>query len=173
MPASFELHRYTALLGIGFGLVHALVLLGDQYINYTLPELVVPFLGSNYRPEWVGFGQLSFYMLLVVAFSFYIRDKLGVLAWRLIHMLSFALFLMVLVHGIQSGTDSGSLFGAAIYWVCGLSVLLGSIYRMVAHRKDTARATVPVGGPVIAAGRAQARSSQQPARPAHKRDDLS
>jgi predicted ferric reductase len=173
MTPSFELHRYTALLGIGFGLVHALVLLGDQYINYTLPELVVPFLGSNYRPEWVGFGQLSFYMLLVVAFSFYVRDRLGVLAWRLIHMLSFALFLMVLVHGVQSGTDSGSLFGAAIYWVCGLSVLLGSIYRVVAHRKDTARATVPAGGPVIAAGRAQARPSQPPARSTYKRDDPS
>src|SRR5690242_14472757 len=27
LPGSFELHRFTALLGLGFGLVHALVLL--------------------------------------------------------------------------------------------------------------------------------------------------
>ena len=50
MPGSFELHRFTALLGIGFGLVHALVLLGDQYMNYTVGQLLVPFMGGNYRP---------------------------------------------------------------------------------------------------------------------------
>src|SRR5437868_6332154 len=66
MPGSFELHRFTGLLGIGFGLVHALALLGDQYINYTLPQLLVPFMSVNYLPEWVGFGQLSFYLLVVV-----------------------------------------------------------------------------------------------------------
>src|SRR3954454_14139668 len=32
MPATYELHRITALLGLGFGTVHALVLLGDQYM---------------------------------------------------------------------------------------------------------------------------------------------
>src|SRR5439155_11876718 len=70
MPTSYEIHRFTGFLGIGFGLIHALVLLGDKYITYTLPQLLVPFLSSNYRPEWVGFGQLSFYLLLVVAFCF-------------------------------------------------------------------------------------------------------
>src|SRR5437762_1171366 len=65
MPASFELHRYTALLGLGFALFHALVLLGDKYINYTLLQLLVPFMSSNYLPEWVGFVQIAFYLLSV------------------------------------------------------------------------------------------------------------
>src|SRR5206468_4591015 len=43
MPASYELHRYTALLGLAFALFHALVLLGDQYINYTIGQLLIPF----------------------------------------------------------------------------------------------------------------------------------
>src|SRR5438876_1040548 len=48
MLGSFELHRFTALLGIGFGLVHALVLLGDKYMNYTLGQLLVPFMSGSY-----------------------------------------------------------------------------------------------------------------------------
>ena len=114
MPGSLELHRFTGLLGIGFGVVHALVLLGDKYMNYTLGQLLVPFMAGDYRAEWVGFGQLSFYLLAVVAFSWYVRDRLGVHAWRLIHMLSFALFLMVLIHGLQSGTDSGSIWALTL-----------------------------------------------------------
>ncbi|HYP42088.1 MAG TPA: hypothetical protein VEX13_17160, partial [Chloroflexia bacterium] len=56
MPASFELHRFTALLGLGMGLTHALVLLGDRSLNYTLGQILVPFLGGTYHAQWVGFG---------------------------------------------------------------------------------------------------------------------
>lgn len=149
MPSSFEIHRFTALLGIGFGLIHALVLLGDAYMNYTLGQLLVPFMGSNYRPEWVGFGQLAFYILLVVAFSFYVRGRLGVHAWRLIHMLSFALFLMVLIHGVQSGTDTSSLWASALYWVSGLSVLILSVYRVISVRKGRSKASRQAVGLVV------------------------
>jgi len=155
MPGSYELHKYTGLLGIGFGLVHALVLLGDKYINYNLAQLLVPFMGSNYRPEWVGFGQVAFYMLVVVAFTFYIRGRLGVRTWRLIHMLSFALFLMVLIHGVQSGTDTTSLWASALYWISAISVLLGTIHRVITARQGRAKRAVASTGLVALAGRAQ------------------
>jgi predicted ferric reductase len=160
MPVSFELHRFTALLGLGFALVHALVLLGDQYSNYTLAQLLVPFLGSNYRPEWVGFGQLSFYLLGVVAFSFYVRDRLGAHVWRLIHMLSFALFVMVMLHGIKSGTDTGNLLAIALYVSSALSVAVCAIYRLV-HPRDPAGDFREATGLVITAGRAQTGRSRK------------
>ena len=156
MPGSLELHRFTGLLGIGFGLVHALVLLGDKYMNYTLGQLLVPFMAGNYRAEWVGFGQLSFYLLVVVAFSWYVRDRLGVHAWRLVHMLSFALFLMVLIHGLKSGTDSQSPWALALYWGSGTSVLLGSVYRVVAMRKGRAKEALRATGLIAVGGRAPA-----------------
>jgi predicted ferric reductase len=157
MPGSFELHRFTSLLGIGFGLIHALVLLGDKYMNYTLGQLLVPFLGGSYRAEWVGFGQLSFYMLVVVAFSFYVRDKLGVHAWRTIHMLSFALFLMVLIHGVQSGSDSQSVWALGLYWGSALSVLVGSVLRVVTVRRGRSKEASAARGLVAVGGRAQQR----------------
>src|SRR5437879_4195909 len=85
-------------------------------VTFSLWKMLGPFMSGRSTPVWIGFGQLAFYLLAVVAFSFYVRDRLGVHAWRLIHMLSFALFLMVLVHGLQSGTDSQSLWALALYW---------------------------------------------------------
>src|SRR5207244_5798559 len=108
----------------------------------------------SYKPEWIGFGQLAFYLLVVVAFSFYVRDRLGVHAWRLIHMLSFALFLMVLIHGLKSGTDSQSPWALALYWGSGASVLLASVYRVVAVRRGRAKEAVGATGLIAVSGRA-------------------
>jgi predicted ferric reductase len=155
MPTSYELHRITALLGLGFAAVHALVLLGDRYIGYNLAQLLVPFMGNNYRPEWVGFGQLSLYALAVVALSFYARDRIGVRTWRLIHMLSFALFLMSLVHGLQSGTDSSSWWAMGLYWVSAATVLFGSVYRVAAARAGKHKRTLEGSGMVVVGNRAR------------------
>jgi predicted ferric reductase len=163
MPASFELHRYTALLGLGFALFHALILLGDKYINYTLVQLLIPFMSSNYLPEWVGFGQVAFYLLSVVALSFYFRDRIGVRTWRLIHMLSFALFLAAMVHGLQSGTDSTDWWAQGLYWVSIASVLFGSVYRVIALRIGRSRKALAASGLVAAAGRAQVSPSRRQA----------
>ncbi len=155
MPGSFELHRFTALLGLGFAAIHALVLLGDQYIGYTLGQILVPFMSSNYQPVWVGFGQLALYMLGVVAFSFYVKDRLGTRAWRMLHMLSFALFVLTIAHGLGSGTDSATLPAQALYWGSGASVLFLSIYRIVAVRQGRTKAALPRTAPVALAGRVQ------------------
>jgi predicted ferric reductase len=156
LPGSFELHRFTALLGLGFAAMHALVLLGDAYMNYTLAQLLVPFMSTNYRQAWVGFGQLAIYLLAVVAFSFYVKDRLGIHAWRLIHMLSFALFLMTIIHGVAGGTDSGSLWAQALYWSAALSVLGLSVYRVLAVRRGRVKAHPAAKGLVATAGRAPA-----------------
>jgi predicted ferric reductase len=165
MPASFELHRFTALLGLGLGLTHALVLLGDRSLNYTLGQLLVPFLAGTYHAQWVGFGQLAFYLLAVVALSFYFRGRLGIHAWRMIHMLSFALFLMVLIHGLKSGSASQNPWALALYWGSGASVILGSVYRVMSVRRGRAKSAVVQTGLVVVGGRAQARPGQATPRP--------
>lgn len=151
LQGSFELHRFTALLGLGFALMHSLVLLGDQYINFSLGQILVPFISGSYRPAWVGFGQLALYLLAVVAFSFYVKDRLGTYTWRLIHMVSFALFLMTLVHSMASGTDSPSFWAQALYWGSAVSVLGLSVYRVVAVRRGRAKVAL-VGTGLIASG---------------------
>lgn len=136
---AFELHQYTSLLGLAFALFHALILLGDRYIGYTLAQLLTPFGSVNYRPLSVALGQIGFYLAFVVTATFYVRRLITQRVWRIIHYLSFVVFLMVLVHGVTSGTDSGTTWARALYWVSGGSVLFLTIYRILSARVQTPR----------------------------------
>jgi hypothetical protein len=35
-PTAFDLHQFTSLLGLAFAVFRGLILLGDQYIKYTV-----------------------------------------------------------------------------------------------------------------------------------------
>jgi len=141
-PAAFAIHEYVSLLGLAFALFHAMVLLGDHYINFTVAQIFMPFSTVDYRPLWVGVGQIGFYVWLIVALSFYIRSMIGQKTWRVLHYLSFAMYLMGLSHGIFSGTDSTETWAQWYYWVSAGSLLFLLIHRIVntAFEKITARA---------------------------------
>lgn len=133
-PTAFDLHQHASLLGLAFALFHGLILIGDRYTNYTVGQLLVPFASSNYRPVWVGLGQIGFYLLAGVGLSFYVRRRIGQRRWRVIHYLSFAVFALALVHGLFSGTDSVLPWVRSIYWVSAGSLLFLTIYRVLATR---------------------------------------
>lgn len=117
----FDLHQVSGLLVVGLLALHVFALLGDPYIGYTVPQLLVPFL-SPYRPWPVALGVLGFYLTLVVTFTFYIRRRIGQRTWRLIHYGSFAVFALGLLHGVLSGTDSGTPWAVAIYAASALGI---------------------------------------------------
>ena len=131
MPATFAIHEYVSLLGLAFALIHALVLLGDRYINFTLLQIFIPFGTAGYRPFWVGVGQISFYVWLIVALSFYIRPVIGQKFWRLLHYLSFAMYLIGIVHAIFSGTDTSMSWAHNYYWFSAGSLIFLFFIRIV------------------------------------------
>lgn len=130
-PTAFDLHQHVSLLGLAFALFHGLILVGDRYIGYTVGQVLIPFAGLGYRPTWVGIGQLGFYLLAIVALSFYVRKSIGHKAWRLIHYFSFLMFVMAMAHGVMSGTDSGAWWATALYWSSGGSTLFLTVYRIL------------------------------------------
>jgi predicted ferric reductase len=130
-PAAVDLHEHFSLLGLGFAMFHALVLLGDRYIGYTLAQVLLPFSGSSYRPFWVGIGQVGLYLLAVVTLSFYVRKPLGRVAWRAIHYASFIVFLLALAHGAFAGSDSSATWTSTYYQITGAAVLFLTIYRLL------------------------------------------
>ena len=46
---AFDLHQFTSLLGLGFAAFHALILLGNAFVPYSLVQIVVPFGNDAYR----------------------------------------------------------------------------------------------------------------------------
>jgi len=129
--AAFAVHEYVSLLGLAFAAFHAVVILGDHYINFTLLQLLVPFSTVGYRPLWVGVGQVGFYVWLIVALSFYIRSSIGQKTWRVLHYASFAMYLMGLFHGLFSGTDVTAPWAQNYYWISSGSLLFLLVGRIV------------------------------------------
>jgi predicted ferric reductase len=172
-PVAFALHEFVSLLGLAFGLFHALILLGDRYINYTLAQVLMPFGSVNYHPIWVGVGQIGFYTWAIISATFYIRQHIGSKAWKLIHYLSFFNFAIAVMHGIASGTDSATTWAQAVYWIMGGSVLFFTAVRVVAGvvqpksqpRHNVAAARQPQSAATAAARAMPPQRQTQPANP--------
>jgi predicted ferric reductase len=131
-PVAFALHEFASLLGLAFGLFHALILLGDRYINYKLAQILMPFGSVNYHPIWVGVGQIGFYTWAIVSATFYIKKYIGNKTWKFIHYLSFFNFAIAIRHGIASATYCPTAWAQAVYWIMGGSVLFFTAVRVVA-----------------------------------------
>ena len=130
-PVALDLHQHTSLLSMAFALFHALILMGDTYIAYTLPQILLPGASVNYKPIEVGLGQAALYLMALVGFSFYVRKQITQKVWRRIHYLSFVLFFLIMAHGILSGTDSATPWATTIYWVTGGGLLFLTVYRVL------------------------------------------
>jgi sulfoxide reductase heme-binding subunit YedZ len=123
-PLTMVLHSTISWLGLLFGIAHAMLLMADKYFTYRLTDLVVPFVGP-YRPFATGLGTLAFWILLVVTPSFALKKRLfSYRAWRTLHYLSYAAFILVTAHGLLTGTDATKLGFQVLF---GVSVLLSVI----------------------------------------------
>lgn len=131
-PVAFALHEFVSLLGLAFALFHALILLGDHYINYKLAQILMPFGSVNYHPVWVGIGQIAFYVWAIISATFYVRQWIGSKTWKYIHYISFFNFIIAVMHGIASGTDTTMDWAQAAYWFMGGTVLFLTVVRVVA-----------------------------------------
>src|SRR5512143_2854198 len=49
---SYDFHEFLSLLGLGFVLLHVVVLAVDKFLPFSLWQILVPFVDS-YRPLWV------------------------------------------------------------------------------------------------------------------------
>ncbi|KAF0111174.1 MAG: hypothetical protein FD147_1112 [Chloroflexi bacterium] len=136
LPPTIDLHQYTSILGLAFGLFHGLILLGDHFINFSFFQIMVPFSTTNFKPVAVGIGQLGFYLMAIITISFYVRKKIGGKTWRVIHFGSFASYLFALLHGISAGSDTTTIWAQAIYWTTGIILLYMIVYRILFSRAN-------------------------------------
>ena len=127
---AFDFHEFISLLTIGFVLLHVSVLMVDRYLPYTLWQILVPLL-STYRPIWVGLGIISFYLILLVTITFYLRNRIGMKSFRAIHWLSFAAYLGVTFHALYAGTDAPLLSMQLLYRGTALVIIFLTVYWLV------------------------------------------
>ena len=116
------MHRFLSILAVVFSLFHVYILLGDQFFNFSVWQLSVPF-ASPYRTLAVAAGVVSMYGLLLVTASFYVRKFIGYRTWRALHFVTFAMYAGVTLHGITAGTDTTQTWARLLYASTGIIVL--------------------------------------------------
>jgi predicted ferric reductase len=127
---TYDFHEFISLLSMAFTLVHVVVLTLDRYLPYSIVQILVPFI-SPYRPFWVGVGVIAFYVILLVTITFYLRNRIGMRAFRIIHVFSLLGYIGVTLHGYYAGTDTALPSMQILYKVTGLAVLFLTVYWLV------------------------------------------
>jgi sulfoxide reductase heme-binding subunit YedZ len=128
----YEMHTFASLLALGFGGVHALTLLLDNFVSFSPTQILVPFT-SSYRPFAVSLGIIGVYVSAVVYGSFWARKRIGYKRWRTLHYVSFAAFGAVAVHGMLSGADSHASWMVLVYIASMTIVAMLTANRILSH----------------------------------------
>ena len=132
-----DLHRFLGGASVVFTLVHVVALMADSYVSFGLTDVLVPY-ASAWKPGAVAAGVVAFYLLVAVQLTSMVMKRLPRRLWKWIHLSSYGLFWLGIVHGAMAGTDAGNpLYVGATVGTIG--VVLG----LIVQRALTARRLRP------------------------------
>lgn len=123
-----DLHRWLGGLSVTFTGVHLLGLVLDDYVEFGLRELFVPF-ASEWRPAAVALGVVALYALIAVQATSLAMKRLPRRLWKWVHMSSFGLFFVATLHAGMAGTDVTNPLYRVVVGVMVIGVVFFSIYR--------------------------------------------
>ncbi len=126
---SLAMHNYLSWNAIGLTILHAVLLLFTGFMDYTVLNLLVPFTGP-FSPLWVGLGIIGMYLMILTTLTFYMRNRIGYRSFHAIHFLTYAAFVLALLHSWFAGTDTPAM--EVIYLSTGLLVFFLTAYRVLA-----------------------------------------
>ena len=129
-----EVHRSLSLLTIVVLGIHVGTAVADKYSFIGLKDVFIPFM-ATYRPVWVGLGAVAVDLGIAVVITSLLRVKMGYKSWRLVHWASYPIFVLSIIHGLGSGTDSSLWASKVIYLVVGAGLALATASRLLS-RKD-------------------------------------
>jgi DMSO/TMAO reductase YedYZ heme-binding membrane subunit len=135
------IHRTASLLAVAFLGVHIVTSVLDSFASISLLDAVVPFIGS-YRPLWLGLGAVAFDLLLAVAITSLVRDRMGHATWRSVHWLAYAAWPVAVVHGFGTGSDVHQSWLEVINVVCIVAVLAAIVSRAMIGWPDNLRTRI-------------------------------
>ena len=134
----------TGVLIVG----HMLTLMLDAYLPFSLTNLLVPLAQpSGVNALTVDLGVISFYGVLALLLSSWLKKRLAYTVWRAIHYVSFGTFILVTIHGWLTGSDSVTTWMISLYFGCTLAVgalIAARIFISPQPQKGKAPKAIPV-----------------------------
>jgi methionine sulfoxide reductase heme-binding subunit len=146
--AGLSLHRYLALLAVGFLTLHILTALAVPFADIGLAAAVIPFTSAR-EPVWLGLGAVSFDLVIALVVTSLLRRHLGRRTWRAVHWLAYACWPAALAHSVGTGPGMrhGRLLDLAIACLAAVTAAVG--WRLAGTWRGGPRARRP-GGAVMA-----------------------
>jgi methionine sulfoxide reductase heme-binding subunit len=139
------LHRNVSLLAVVFLAVHIGSAIIDGYVPLQWIDAVIPFV-SDYHPVWLGLGAIAFDLLIAVIVTSLLRARLSQRVWRTVHVASYALWPLAMIHGLGiGGSDSRLTWVIALNGVCAAAVAASVTRRLLVRHPDTRARRAVVG----------------------------
>ena len=123
------LHRNLSVLALCFLALHVGTTVIDTYTSIGLPDAVVPFL-SSYKRFWLGLGALASDLMITLAVTSLIRQRLGHRIWRLVHWAGYLCWPVAIAHGLGIGTDRSAGWVLFLTIACVGAVVAATVYRI-------------------------------------------
>jgi predicted ferric reductase len=127
--AQAELHKRISLLAVVFVGLHVLTAVVDSYVDVGWISILVPF-ASPYRPLWTGLGTVAVDLVIAVAVSSALRQRIEPRIWRGIHWLAYASWPVAVAHSLGMGTDASRLWMDALTGLCVAAVVAALAWRL-------------------------------------------
>lgn len=140
-PASAlaDLHKRVSVLSVVFLALHVLTSVLDTYVHIPWSSIVVPFT-AGYRPLWTGLGTVAVDVVLAVAISSALRQRISARAWRAIHWSAYASWPVAMAHSLGEGTDATTSWMVLVAGSCALAVAGAISWRVRDARRNRLRA---------------------------------
>jgi hypothetical protein len=157
LPATiYEMHRFLSFASLLAVFVHATSFFFDEFFHLSFVEAVIPFfLQREYQSvlgfdigKTMGLGIIALYLMLLLILTSEFRAKMSLRLWRVTHYTSFIAYLLFILHGFASGTDSREWWMQAIYIASAVSVFILILFRIFSRsafpKKAVASAVAPM-----------------------------
>jgi sulfoxide reductase heme-binding subunit YedZ len=131
-------HETISIATIVAIVVHAVTLLGDQFLNPSVADLAVPFV-SGYKTVWTTIGILAGWGTILLGLSFYARKWIGQRRWRSMHRFTVLAWGLGVIHSLGEGTDAGQTWFLAMTAIAVVPALVLFLARVGGVGRSSAR----------------------------------
>ncbi|HSS61306.1 MAG TPA: ferric reductase-like transmembrane domain-containing protein [Candidatus Limnocylindrales bacterium] len=136
-----DLHRNLSLIAMFLLLAHIVTTVLDPFAHISVRDVLIP-VGAAYRPVWLGLGVAAFWVLVAVAATSLLRDRIGVRVWRIIHWAAYLSWPLALIHGLGTGSDGRAPWLVSLTASCSAAVVVAIAERL----RDGRLITLPIRG---------------------------
>jgi sulfoxide reductase heme-binding subunit YedZ len=133
-------HEALSLATMVAIVVHGASLLGDSFMHPSVTDVTVPF-ASGYKEPWMAMGIIGGWATIALGLSYYLRARIGVARWKVLHRFTALAWVLGLVHSLGEGTDAGTswfLVSVALVTIPAALLAVGRLIQAAAPSPRTA-----------------------------------